>query len=212
MQDAWYRIGSSLIPQYTNLIPRLDAHGFKGTFYTISGAVSTLETYLTWADLISMHNNGHDIQCHSADGSGLSTLTAEQIRVKMETVNTDFAANGLPTPIHHAYPGGAHNATVDATVAEYRLTGRGVTGSLFKTPAFSRYGFGGLSIDTLETNWSGCSSLAIQAKQYCRCALYYGHDYSGDGYLSVLDDLLDLNMDGRITLVDFSILAFNWTG
>ncbi|MFA6573714.1 MAG: polysaccharide deacetylase family protein [Patescibacteria group bacterium] len=112
--------------QIDTAFPILTAKGAKATFYCASDWVTGIGGRMSWANLITLHNAGMDIQCHSTDNTDLSTLTEAEIITRLQTVNAAFVANGLPTPRHISYPGGGYNATVrDALInSGLRVTGR----------------------------------------------------------------------------------------
>ena len=103
----------------TNMYDALIAKGVKGTFYIPVDLMTN-----TWEELVTYHNAGMDIQCHSKTNSSEDTLTQEELVAEMLYVNNAFTANGLPSPQHHAYPSGDYNADVIEWIAPYRLTGR----------------------------------------------------------------------------------------
>jgi|GEM_PF-1325275 len=111
--------------QYSLLYPLLVNEGVSATLYIITDFIDTLG-YLTWGQLLEMHNNGIDIQCHTTDHTQLPTLSEAQIIANLTQVNNDFDINNLPIPEHHAYPyGNFDNDSIDA-VKQIRLTAREV--------------------------------------------------------------------------------------
>ena len=113
----------SLLEQYTQMFPLLQAQGVAATFYEISGGMGGVGM-CTWANLLDMHNNGMDIQCHYATGNALTGNTIAANIVLLNEVSTAFIANGLPSPVHHAYPIGSYSTDVITAVSSVRLTGR----------------------------------------------------------------------------------------
>jgi peptidoglycan/xylan/chitin deacetylase (PgdA/CDA1 family) len=65
-----------------------------------------------------------DFEDHGYSHSDVITLTSGQIVDELQLVNSLFAAHGLPTPQHYAYPDGAYNETAISVLSQYRLTGR----------------------------------------------------------------------------------------
>lgn len=77
---------------------------------------------------------GWDFECHSRTHSHLNLLTPNQIRWEMEQVNAAFTTHGYPTPKHHAYPYGDMDDKVKAVLAEYRKSGRTISGNMETYP------------------------------------------------------------------------------
>ena len=75
-----------------------------------------------------------DFQCHTYTHPHLPNLTQAEIHSELQQVNDAFAAHGLPTPQHHAYPFGEYNATVKSIVAQYRESARTVAGGIESFP------------------------------------------------------------------------------
>ena len=109
--------------QFSAAYPILVSEGVKATFYLISGAVGTA-TYMTWANALTMHNAGMDMECHSQAGTNLGILTEAQIITSLGNLNDAFTANGLPEPEHIAYPLGGVNCKVKRAIAGLRKSGR----------------------------------------------------------------------------------------
>lgn len=108
---------------FTVLYPILVAKGVNGTFYTWSDNIGQVGAY-TWANCLTMIVGGSEIQCHSKDHGYLTRLSEAELRANLEAQNTAFVANGLPSPVHIAYPWGSSDDFVRSIVAEYRQTGR----------------------------------------------------------------------------------------
>jgi peptidoglycan/xylan/chitin deacetylase (PgdA/CDA1 family) len=83
----------------------------------------------TWND-----THQWDFQCHSHSHPHLQRISVEEIRSEMEQVDFEFAIHGFDPPAHHAYPFGGYDSTVQAAIAEYRLTGRAVWGFMLTYP------------------------------------------------------------------------------
>jgi len=67
---------------------------------------------------------GWDFQCHTYSHARLTQLSASQIALEIQKVNSAFQAHGLPIPEHHAYPYGDYNDAVINVVKQYRKSGR----------------------------------------------------------------------------------------
>lgn len=147
------------IEDYTVTSKLLNKRGLKATFYIVPDFVGK-DGYMTWEQIKELHDDGHDIQCHSYYHSDLTTLTEEELRADFEAVGRAFLENNLPLPKHHAYPYGSYNKEVMIITAGYRLTGRGVEN---KTARYfsehpSIYDWNSLII----CNWGGAYNLDLE--------------------------------------------------
>jgi len=104
--------------------PLFDSFGLKCTFY-INGYSIESEDHMTWDQVLSLHNDGYDIQCHGYRHYDETTLTEQQLKDNMTLNDTAFVNNGLPSPSHHAYTYYRQNASVRQTVGDYRFSCRG---------------------------------------------------------------------------------------
>ena len=129
---------------FTILYPILVAKGVKGTFYSWSDNIGQTGAY-TWANCLTMIAGGSEVQCHSKDHAYLTGLSEAELRANLEAQNTAFVANGLPSPVHIAYPWGSNDEFVRSIVAEYRQTGRNFNFNLNNNIQYknlNKYSFG----------------------------------------------------------------------
>lgn len=119
-------IDDSTASQYSVIYPLFLSKGISGTFYITPDWVGD-EGRLSWLQILEMYNNGMDIQCHGFDHTQFTTLNEAQVLAQLQAVNDAFVANGLPIPLHTAYPYGATSADVALWVSSMRLSGRRVT-------------------------------------------------------------------------------------
>ncbi len=112
----------------TGMAKILNDNGVKGTFYIYKDCIAASAGWWTYAQMLTYHNDGFDMMCHSKTHPDLRTLTEQEILDELTAVNEAWVANGLPSPKHHAYPFGYYNDDVKAAVAQMRLTGRAVGG------------------------------------------------------------------------------------
>ena len=98
--------------------------GIIPTLYLIPDEVDTLPgIYMTWANVAELMGLGVDIQDHPVDFN--TGLTVAQVQSVYDSINSQFADHGIPTPEHTAYLGGQSDANVLTAVPTRRLTGRG---------------------------------------------------------------------------------------
>jgi len=130
-------------------LPILQSKGVKSTWYLVSDWVGVDNTTITWLQAKSIFDLGHDMQCHSKTHSQETTLTEAQLLVELNAVNNAFISNNLPSPNHHAYPGGNYNADVINAVKTLRTTAR-ITGiSSLVYPKSDKYQIQSISIDNI---------------------------------------------------------------
>jgi peptidoglycan/xylan/chitin deacetylase (PgdA/CDA1 family) len=116
---------NGLLKQYTDYRGILNAAGIFATFYITTSFITTgPPSYMTWANVLTLLADGHDIECHTATHPNLPTLTEAQIIAEYTQVNADFTAHGIPLPLHTAYPNGLFNGYVIRATQTMRLTGR----------------------------------------------------------------------------------------
>jgi peptidoglycan/xylan/chitin deacetylase (PgdA/CDA1 family) len=105
--------------QYYVAWPLMKAKGIVGTFYVITGQLSS-------ADFQIMHdlqNNGNEIASHSVTHPMFSYLTEEEIREECSQSKQTLQSNGF-TVNNFAYPYGDSNPSIDAIVSQYYRSGR----------------------------------------------------------------------------------------
>ena len=97
-----------IITNYSGILPLLASKGVVATFYIVSDLMGT-DGYMTWENVLEMHNAGMDMQCHTKSHNVLSTVSPANIITNLQAVNTAFTTNGLPAPKHIAYPFGNYD-------------------------------------------------------------------------------------------------------
>lgn len=113
---------------------------WAGLFLTAMLAVGVIGV-LEAAEPISA-NPGSTVwnfECHTHTHASLTQLTENEIRAELDAVDAAFTAHGLAIPKHHAYPFGNYDDTVEAVLAEYRLSGRMVWGFMSTYPITNWY-------------------------------------------------------------------------
>ena len=115
---------------YTAAYPILARHGFKATFYIISGFVGR-PGYLTWDQIRALANAGENIGSHTVNHADL--LLADPLTLRLELVDSKTAIQreiGRPV-LDFAYPSGEYDPTVEQAV---RAAG-------YRTAVTTAYGF-----------------------------------------------------------------------
>ncbi|MEA3201285.1 MAG: hypothetical protein QOE90_2713 [Thermoplasmata archaeon] len=109
-----------------NVAARLEAHGFHGTFYIITGALG-MGGVMTRQDVANVSARGHDVESETVTHTDLTTVSSAQLASELaDSQSTLQSITGKPV-MHLAYPYGSHNPTVDAATASRYQSGRSVT-------------------------------------------------------------------------------------
>ena len=96
--------------QYEHARPILAAHGMRGTFFVNSNLVGAADR-VTWSELETMANEGHEIGGHSLEHPDLTSLEPEEARRQIGEDRAALLERGF-APRSFAYPGGAFDAPV----------------------------------------------------------------------------------------------------
>jgi peptidoglycan/xylan/chitin deacetylase (PgdA/CDA1 family) len=119
--------GNAPKSQYTDAKPILDKYGFKASFFVVCNWIDSDEdeneddnSHMTWQDIETLHNEGHDIGAKSLNHKDLTTLSASELDFEvaqskkcLDDQNIDARVFGTP------YGEGWDNSTVIDTIAKY---------------------------------------------------------------------------------------------
>ena len=112
--------------QYTNAKPILDKYAYKATFYIVCEYVGGGEgqvhpnVKMTWEEIITLHNEGHDIGSHTMSHDDLDSLSEKGIEYEVGGSKECLFDHGIiPTSFSYPTNTGAQNAAVVNTVAKY---------------------------------------------------------------------------------------------
>jgi peptidoglycan/xylan/chitin deacetylase (PgdA/CDA1 family) len=114
--------------QYIYVKPILEKYGFKATFFIVCNWIGPNETVgryrgasaMTWEDIKSLIDGGHDIESHGMDHLDLTKLSQSKLMYEVgqskqclynHNINSTIFANPFST--------GGNNSTVTSTVAKY---------------------------------------------------------------------------------------------
>ncbi|HXK10287.1 MAG TPA: polysaccharide deacetylase family protein [Vicinamibacteria bacterium] len=115
---------------HAQALPVLDRHGFKATFFVVTGAVgtgATIERYarccgadrmLGWEEVRALHARGHSIGGHGRTHRELAGLDADEVRAEAEGCARDVEERVGERPRLFCYPRGSENAAVRRIVGE----------------------------------------------------------------------------------------------
>ncbi|MBV9175568.1 MAG: polysaccharide deacetylase family protein, partial [Nitrososphaeraceae archaeon] len=112
--------------QFTLAKPILDKYDFKGSFFTVCNAVNngTLrkdKTRMTWQDIKTLEEEGHDIESHSMTHTNLDTKSEQNLVYEIGGSKQCLLDNVGVNSTIFAYPAstGHSNATVVNVVSKY---------------------------------------------------------------------------------------------
>src|ERR671915_1370418 len=115
--------GNAPKSQYTDAKPILDKYGFKASFFVVCNWISDSDkdnSHMTWQDIQTLHNDGHDIGAKSLNHKDLTTLSASELDFEvgeskkcLDDQNIDARVFGTP------YGKGWDNSTVIDTISKY---------------------------------------------------------------------------------------------
>jgi peptidoglycan/xylan/chitin deacetylase (PgdA/CDA1 family) len=105
----------------------LGAHGIKGTYYVNTGRTGT-SGFLSWAELVALDADGHEVTGHTLDHVNLVAATATEARRQVCDDRQNLVSRGFVAR-SFAYPFGEYDATVKSIVQECGYaSGRGAFG------------------------------------------------------------------------------------
>jgi peptidoglycan/xylan/chitin deacetylase (PgdA/CDA1 family) len=119
--------GNGPTSQYIDAKPILDKYGFKASFFVVCNWISDSDSdedednsHMTWQDIETLHNEGHDIEAKSLNHKDLTTLSASELDFEvgeskkcLDDHNIEARVFGTP------YGNGWDNSTVIDTIAKY---------------------------------------------------------------------------------------------
>jgi peptidoglycan/xylan/chitin deacetylase (PgdA/CDA1 family) len=117
--------------QYSNAKPILDKYGFKATFYIVCNYVGSGDNRMTWKDIKSLQQEGHDIASHTMNHDDLSKLPPQKVEYEVAQSKQCLLDQGI-NPKSFAYPfnGGSDDPSVINTVASHYSLARTATDPL----------------------------------------------------------------------------------
>jgi peptidoglycan/xylan/chitin deacetylase (PgdA/CDA1 family) len=105
-----------LLSQFQNARPILNTAGIKGGFFIITTEPGSGDTgYMSWAQITTLKNDGHEIGGHTRTHPDLTKLTAAQDQAEIKGSFDDLVANGF-APKTFVYPVGAESPTLEQMV------------------------------------------------------------------------------------------------
>ncbi|MFA5862279.1 MAG: polysaccharide deacetylase family protein [Candidatus Thermoplasmatota archaeon] len=108
-------------------VPTLDKYGFKATFNIMSRALRQGKANpdtMSSTEVRDLSRKGHDIEAHSVNEIELTNLSLAQAETNMRNAQSDLRSITGKAVNYMAWPGGAHNAQLDAIAAKYYKASR----------------------------------------------------------------------------------------
>ena len=117
--------------QYSNAKPILDKYGFKATFYIVCNYVGSGDDRMTWEEIKSLQQEGHDIASHTMNHDDLSKLTPQEVEYEVAQSKQCLLEQGI-NPKSFAYPfnGGSDAPSIISSVASHYDLARTATDPL----------------------------------------------------------------------------------
>ncbi len=181
--------------QLTLVVPQLDSHGVKGTFFIITNDATTNGLWDSWRAVAAA---GHEIGSHTLDHPYLTQLSASAVDTELKqsqaVINAQITSQKCIT---FAYPYGDQNSTVQAAAAKYYLAARGVTWDVNYAP----YPFYLLEArgDDPSSTVSGMTATVDQAISAGAWMISYMHDLAGQYYGVWTPSMLGSYLDALMT-------------
>ncbi|MBA3750838.1 MAG: polysaccharide deacetylase family protein [Nitrosopumilus sp.] len=200
---------------YTYVKPILEKYGFKSSFYITPGCISyqnssfcnntaTPDSVMTWNDVNSLQNAGHDIQSHGMSHKDLTALSDIELEYEIGQSKKDLFDHGINSTVFgNAFAAGENNSTVIKAISKYYDMARAGYGS-----------FAFLKCDECENNsnyepWSSSNRYSLAVNPH------YGYDsvYENNGskilseFIEGIHNQTTYNENGEINAIP--ILAYH---
>jgi peptidoglycan/xylan/chitin deacetylase (PgdA/CDA1 family) len=115
--------GNAPKSQYTEAKPILDKYGFKASFFVVCNWISNSDednSHMTWQEIETLHNEGHDIGAKSLNHKDLTTLSASELDLEVGQSKKCLADHNIDARVFGTpYGAGWDNPTVIDTIAKY---------------------------------------------------------------------------------------------
>ena len=113
--------------QYTEAKPILDKYGFKASFFVVCNWISESNedkdednSHMTWQDIETLYNEGHNIGAKSLNHKDLTKLSASELEFEVAQSKKCLADHNIDARVFGTpYGKGWDNSTVIDTIAKY---------------------------------------------------------------------------------------------
>jgi peptidoglycan/xylan/chitin deacetylase (PgdA/CDA1 family) len=98
----------------------LDKYGFKATFSIVCNYVGSGDNRMTWEEIKSLQQEGHDIASHTMNHYDLSKLPLQGVEYEVAQSKQCLLDQGInPKSFTYPFNGGSDEPSVINTVANY---------------------------------------------------------------------------------------------
>lgn len=105
--------------QFTKAKPILDMYGFKASFFVTCDRVGR-SAKMAWQDLVTLYNEGHDIESKTMTAPILTNVSADQLNFEVGQSKQCLIDHGLDATVFATPHGkGSNNATVVNVISKY---------------------------------------------------------------------------------------------
>lgn len=166
----------------------LNTFGFRATFAIVSQyATDKYPAYMTWEEIHTLQEEGHDIECHSYSHIDLTNTTSNELDEQIVKSKQTFEAQGF-YPELFVYPLGVgfDNATVRGIVSQNYLAARAVEDQVWDISDFDRFAITCITIKN-DTSISDFENIAWEAGGTTIIVLLY-HQLGTNGTFSTAED------------------------
>jgi peptidoglycan/xylan/chitin deacetylase (PgdA/CDA1 family) len=116
--------GNGPTSQYIYAKPILDKYGFKASFFVVCNWIDSDSdednSHMTWQDIETLHNEGHDIGAKSLNHEDLTTLSASELEFELGQSKKCLADHNIDARVFGTpYGKGWDDPTVIDTIAKY---------------------------------------------------------------------------------------------
>jgi peptidoglycan/xylan/chitin deacetylase (PgdA/CDA1 family) len=114
--------GNAPKSQYTEAKPILDKYGFKASFFVVCNWINSDKdnSHMSWQDIETLYNEGHDIGAKSLNHKDLTTLSASELEFEVGQSKKCLADQNIDARVFGTpYGKGWDNPTVIDTIAKY---------------------------------------------------------------------------------------------
>lgn len=170
---------------YTNALPILDQYGFKATFAVVPYFVENYSGYMNWDQIVTLHNQGHDIESHSLDHPHLPAQTTTTIDYQLLQSKQELLKYGINAPIFvYPFGEGVGNSDIEQLVQQHYSVARSIKeGSLDMSQPFNPYALPAYEIRN-STTMEMFKNYVDQANDSTIVILFYHQISDGAVYTS----------------------------
>lgn len=123
-----YTFDDGVLEHFTLVFPAFEKLGFKGTFWINGNTINEGENgpynklpRISWKDLKTMAEHGHEISNHGWSHKNLTTCTPEELRVEIDRNDSIIEAKIGVRPTTFCYAGNRKNDTIVRIVSQNRV-------------------------------------------------------------------------------------------